>query len=111
MPSSLDSEVPVRVYTVNRRDAIRIVYQRGFGDYYGIQQTSWTDAPILQGASVEKRIGGRTYRLFYDGSRLQMVAFEENGAVYWVSNTLLRELSNETMLAIAKGLKPLAAVK
>ena len=68
----------------NRRDAIRIVYQRGFGDYYGIQQTSWTDAPILQGASVERRIGGRTYRLFYDGSKLQMVAFEENGAVYWV---------------------------
>ena len=40
-----------------------------------------------------------------------MVAFEENGAVYWVSNTLLNELSNETMLAIAKGLKPLSAVK
>jgi hypothetical protein len=36
-----------------------------------------------------------------------MVAFEENGAAYWVVNTLLDGLSNETMLAIAKGLKPL----
>ena len=67
-----------------------IVYQRGFGDYWGIQQTSWTDAPILQGASVERgsvvaRIGSST-----SGSKLHMVAFEENGAVYWVSNTLLR---------------------
>jgi hypothetical protein len=35
-----------------------------------------------------------------------MVAFEENDAVYWVSNTLLDSLSNETMLAIAKGLRP-----
>ena len=34
-----------------------------------------------------------------------------NGASYWVVNTLLDSLSNETMLAIAKGLKPLAAAK
>ena len=36
-----------------------------------------------------------------------MIAFEENGAAYWVINTLLDGLSNETMIAIAKGLKPL----
>jgi hypothetical protein len=27
--------------------------------------------------------------------------------VYWVVNTLLNKLSNETMIAIAEGLKPL----
>ena len=36
-----------------------------------------------------------------------MIAFEQNGAVYWVVNTLLNRLSNETMIAIAKGLRPL----
>jgi hypothetical protein len=35
-----------------------------------------------------------------------MVAFEENGAAYWVVNTLLNRMSNETMLAIAKGMQP-----
>ena len=35
-----------------------------------------------------------------------MVAFEENGGTYWVVNTLLDALSNETMLAIARGLQP-----
>ena len=40
-----------------------------------------------------------------------MVAFQENGAVYWVSNTLLDELSNETMISIARGLNPLSAAK
>jgi len=30
---------------------------------------------------------------------------------YWVINTLLDSLSNETMLAIAKGLKPLTTGK
>jgi hypothetical protein len=29
------------------------------------------------------------------------------GASYWVVNTLLDSMSNETMLAIAKGLRPL----
>ncbi len=110
--SSLDTEVPVRVYTVNRRDAIRITYRgSNYGSYWGVQETSWTDPPILTGENVTKKSGGRTYRLYYDGARLQMVAFEENGAVYWVSNTILRELSNETMLAIAKGLQPLAGLK
>jgi len=110
--SSLDSDVPVRVYSVNRRDALRVTYQGGgYGSYWGVEETAWTDAPILTGANVEKRAGGRTYRLYYDGADLHMVAFEENGAVYWVSNTILDELSNETMLAIARGLKPLAEVK
>jgi hypothetical protein len=31
----------------------------------------------------------------------------DHGATYWVVNTLLDALSNETMIAIAKGLQPL----
>ena len=88
---------------------MRIVYNGpGELDYWGIQESDWTDAPVLEGPSVTRRIGGREYRLYYNGSKLHMVAFEENGAAYWVVNTLLDGLSNETMLAIAKGLKPLA---
>ncbi|CAN5136372.1 hypothetical protein BH18ACT12_BH18ACT12_21380 [soil metagenome] len=34
-----------------------------------------------------------------------MVALRENGATYWVVNTILDSLSNETMLAIARGLQ------
>ena len=38
-----------------------------------------------------------------------MVVLRAHGATYWVVNTLLDSLSNETMLAIAKGLKPLTS--
>jgi hypothetical protein len=38
---------------------------------------------------------------------LHVIALREKDASYWVSNTLLNTLSNETMIAIAKGLKPL----
>jgi hypothetical protein len=36
-----------------------------------------------------------------------MVVLRDRGATYWVVNTLVNSLSNETMLAIAKGLRPL----
>jgi cytochrome c553 len=36
-----------------------------------------------------------------------MVVLRQGDTSYWVMNTLLDKLSNETMLAIAKGLKPL----
>jgi LCP family protein required for cell wall assembly len=109
--SSLDTEVPFRVYSTDGHDAVRIVYRTFANQYWGIQQLAWTDPPILSGASLQRKIAGRTYRLYYEGSKLHLVAFEQAGAVYWVSNTLLNDLSNETMLAIAKGLKPLSAVR
>ena len=82
-------------------------YSTGANEYWGIQQTSWTDAPILSSPTLTRTIKGREYKLFFSGSKLHMIAFEQNGAVYWVVNTLLNRLSNETMIAIAKGLRPL----
>ena len=105
--SSLASEDPIWRYELSDHTAVRLTYDSSadFG-YWGIQQTSWTDAPMLDEPSVRRRLAGRNYRLFFSGPRLHVVAFEENGAAYWVVNTLLDGLSNETMLAIAKGLKP-----
>ncbi len=105
--SSLGSDEPIRVYELNGHTAVRLTYRSaGLNEYWGIQQTSWMDAPMLDEPSVSRRIAGRSYRLFFSGPRLHVVAFEENGAAYWVVNSLLDSLSNETMLAIAKGLKP-----
>jgi LCP family protein required for cell wall assembly len=105
--SSLSTAEPSRVYRVGEHDAFRLVYQTAGGEYWGIQEIAWEDPPILDGPSVTRRIKGRTYGLYFDGSKLHMVAFEENGTSYWVMNTLLNRMSNETMLAIAKGLRPL----
>jgi LCP family protein required for cell wall assembly len=105
--SSLSTMEPFRAYKLQDGTAFRLVYNGPTGtDYWGIQQTSWTDAPILDSPTLTRTIGGREYRLYFNGPRLHMVAFEENGAAYWVVNTLLDALSNETMLAIAKGLEP-----
>ena len=75
------------------------------------RMTDWDDAPVLADKSLTRRIGGRSYDLYYNGPKLHMVVLHTPKASYWVVNTLLDRLSNETMLAIAKGLKPLGSVK
>jgi len=110
--SSPDTEKPVRVYQVKKgHRAVRLTFRYGGGlnEYWGIEQTDWEDAPILQSPNTRQRIGGRLYELHYSGTKLHMVVLREGGATYWVVNTLLDKLSNDTMLAIAKGLRPLGA--
>ena len=64
---------------------------------------------MLADRSFRHDLGGREFDLYYTGSHLHMVVLRGHGASYWVVNTLLDSLSNETMLAIAKGLKPLTS--
>ena len=70
-------------------------------------KTNWDGAPALADKSFRHDLGGREFDLYYAGSHLHMVVLHAHGASYWVVNTLLDSMSNETMLAIAKGLKPL----
>jgi hypothetical protein len=79
----------------------------GYEEFWGIQQTTWEDAPALQQPSTQRRIKGRDYDLYFNGAKLHMVVLRGEEASYWVVNTLLDTLSNETMLEIAKGLRPL----
>jgi LCP family protein required for cell wall assembly len=112
--SWIDRERPVRMYWIDpdrKHKAVRLTYRMGSNEYWGIQMTSWKDAPILSGRSFYRTIGGRRYELFYDGPRLHMVVLRTPKASFWVVNTLLDRLSNETMIAIAKGLRPINKVK
>jgi LCP family protein required for cell wall assembly len=104
-----DSTTPVRLYAIEgkKHQAVRIVYRMGSNEYWGVEETDWDDAPVLSDASLTRHIGGRTYDLYYNGPKLHMVVLRTEKAHYWVVNTLLDRMSNETMLAIAKGLHPL----
>jgi LCP family protein required for cell wall assembly len=104
--SSLDSRVPLRPYRIGKRKAVRLTFRTGASEYWGIQQTDWEDAPILKDANETQVIRGRKYSLYFDGPNLHMVVLHDRGTTYWVVNTVLDTLSNETMLEIAKGLRP-----
>jgi LCP family protein required for cell wall assembly len=112
--SWIDRERPVRMYRFEEKGkhkTIRLTYKMGSTDYWGVQESNWADAPVLSSRNFVRNIGGRRYELFYNGPRLHMVVLKQGGGSYWVVNTLLDRLSNETMLAIAKGLRPLSKVR
>jgi LCP family protein required for cell wall assembly len=108
--SYLDSglgETPVRAYQLGGSPTVRLTYRTGSNEYWGIQETPWVDAPVLADKSLTQFVNGRRYDLYYSGSQLHMVVLRAGGASYWVVNTLLNSLSNETMLAIARGFRPM----
>jgi LCP family protein required for cell wall assembly len=100
-----------RVYDVydrahRRYRAYRMVVSEGdIGQYYGIQGMTWKAPPILDNPSETRTVGGRKLELYFDGSRLRLVAFRTPHAVYWVSNTLSLSVTNRQMLDIASSLR------
>jgi LCP family protein required for cell wall assembly len=112
VPDPAYGDTPSRLYQINKdHKAIRLVFRTGANEYWGIQETDWDDAPALHDRSFRQRIKGRDYDLYYSGKHLHMIVLRQGGATYWVVNTLLDTLSNETMIAIAKGLEPLGGRK
>jgi LCP family protein required for cell wall assembly len=100
-----------RIYWILGRDghrhqAYRLVVEQNAlqGEYYGVQGTTWKDPPILNSPSSTVRMGGRTFDLYNDGRHVRIVALRTAKAVYWVSNTLTRNLTNKQMLGIARSL-------
>ena len=77
------------------------------GDYYGFEGTRWKDPPILSNSSETRTIGDRDYKLYYDGDRLRMVAWQTDQGSFWVSNSLIETVPNEDMLKIAVGFRQL----
>lgn len=86
--------------------AYRLVVSDGNdGNYYGVQGTTWMDPPILKNPSSDHRtVNGKHLDLYYDGKHLRLVAWRTRHAVYWISNTLQQDLSNDQMIAIAGSL-------
>ena len=118
LESGSDYAQKPRLYKINgtgegsppnaERAAYKWVFSRPtLGEYYGFMATRWTDPPILKNPSDEKEIGDRTYKLYYDGDRLRMIAWQTDDGSFWVSNTLAQSLSDREMLEIAKGMTEL----
>ena len=105
--STLSTETPYRVYKLDDGKTVRFTFAKSGNEYWGIQESDWNDAPALADKNLSQVIGGRQYDFYFNGPHLHMVVLRAGGASYWVVNTLLDSMSNETMLAIAKGLKPL----
>jgi LCP family protein required for cell wall assembly len=103
---------PVRTYTIkeagggNNSLYAYWGYNGIAGAYWGIEETRFTKAPILANPDQKRKLDGRTYQFYFNGSHIHMVAFIDHGTAYWVQNTLRDDMSNADMIAIARSLTP-----
>jgi len=113
LQTAMSQEQPTRAYDVRDRkgrlhNAYVVVFkQNTLGGYYDFEASNWLGPPIVAHPNEERKIGHRKYMVFTDGSHIHVIAWREHGMLYWVANTLLEDLSNQQMLAIARSAKPL----
>jgi polyisoprenyl-teichoic acid--peptidoglycan teichoic acid transferase len=102
----------VHVYTLEDQHKhvhhayVAVWQQNGLGGYYDVEGMDWVNIPLFAHARVQK-IGGRSYLLVDDGSHLHDIGWRTGKVIYWVSNTLLEDLSNAQMIAIARATRAL----
>lgn len=94
-----------------RHGAYRMVVTLELPDgvhYFGVQGIQgWSDPPILSGPSIDQTIRGREYEIFLDGDRIKLIAWHRGENTYWVSNSLLRVLTNDQMVGMARSARVL----
>lgn len=98
------------VYEIDTGDgakpALKVVGTSETGQVWGIMETTFTDAPLLQQPSTERDIGGKTFRFFYVDDHLRYLAWQDGDVVFWITNSLQNTLSEETMVQLAISFKP-----
>jgi LCP family protein required for cell wall assembly len=107
--SQLSTEDGVRAFKpLKNQHEVALTFEvGGTSEYWQIEESTWNSAPILANPSFTLIHHGQKYLGYTTGGQVQMVALRTPRATYWVSNTILNELSNSTMIAIAESLRPL----
>ncbi|MDA0180679.1 LCP family protein [Solirubrobacter phytolaccae] len=107
------NETP-RIYSLRDEEgklhrAYRMVASIGeSGEYWGVQGMTWRNPPILENPDrIRKTASGRELMVYYDGSKIRMVAWRTPRAAYWIANTIGRKVSNTRMIEIAASLRRL----
>jgi len=113
LQTAASSEQPARAYDLRdqgkrlRHAYVAVWRANTLGGYYNFEGTDWQKPPLIAHPNEQRKINHVTYMVFTDGSHIHLIAWRKGHMVYWLTNTLLEDLSNEQMLAIARSAKPL----
>jgi len=112
LQTAVSSQETVRPYYLRNQQGIlhhayvAVWRQNTLGGYYDFEGTDWTNPPLFKNAR-RQQIGSRSYLLVDDGSHIHVIGWKSGNMLYWVTNTLLEDLTNAQMLAIAKSAQTL----
>jgi LCP family protein required for cell wall assembly len=106
--SAISSEEGVRLFKpLNGKQEFVLTFNLNGGlEYWQIEESNWTDAPLFSKPTATFTSKGRKYEEFTNAGKIQTIAVFKGGSVFWVQNTILNSLSNATMTAIAESLQP-----
>jgi polyisoprenyl-teichoic acid--peptidoglycan teichoic acid transferase len=113
LQTASSSEQPARAYDLRdkggrlRHAYVAVWQQNTLGGYYDFEGTDWPHPPIVDHPNQQRKINHVTYMIFTDGAHIHVIAWRQGPMLYWLTNTLLEDLSNEQMLAIARSAHPL----
>jgi len=112
-PANFPAEFDYRDFHVYEIDtdegpkpALKVVGENESGQAWGIMETTFTLAPLLQQPSTERDINGKTYRFFYAENNIRYISWQDGDVVCWITNTLQNSLSEDTMVQLAVSFKP-----
>ncbi len=83
-----------------------VIDRGGLGEFYDVEGTTWTNPPVLANATSQLHLSKRTYGLYYNGEHLRTIAWREDGAAYWIENTLSNAISPRDLVALARETVP-----
>jgi LCP family protein required for cell wall assembly len=113
LQTASSNEQPARAYDLRdeggrlRHAYVAVWQQNTLGGYYDFEGTDWPHPPIVDHPNQQRKINHVTYMIFTDGGHIHVIAWRQGPMLYWLTNTLLEDLSNEQMLAIARSAHPL----
>jgi LCP family protein required for cell wall assembly len=91
----------------NLHHAYIVVWRENtIGGYYDFEGSDWLNPPLFAHAHTQT-IDGHSYRLVDDGSHIHVIGWRSGRVLYWLTNTLLEDLSNAQMIFLARSAQPL----
>jgi hypothetical protein len=98
---------PLKDENGRRHHAYVVVWQQNpIGGYYDFEGTDWLGPPLFAHSRTQV-IDGIAYKIVNDGEHIHVIGWISGNVLYWLTNTLLEELSNPQMIALAKSAQPL----
>ncbi len=88
------------------KPALKVVCEDQAGNSWGIMETTFTNAPLLENPTLEREISGKTYKFYYTSDKLRYIAWQDGDVAYWIGNSLQSSLSEDTMVQLAISFKP-----
>jgi hypothetical protein len=81
-----------------------LVLNASLGEYYDVEGMTWKDPPALVDPTESRVVGRKRLDLYFEGAKLDLVAWRTRQGVYWISNTLTDNLDKQQMIGLAASL-------